>query len=451
MLIQLPPFVWLLLKTVTDAGSDIAIVGGVVRDILTKRKLSDWDFTTNAKPERILALFPDAFYDNKFGTVGIPHEGSNYEITTYRTEKGYSDYRHPDHVSWGKSLEEDLGRRDFTINAMALWPILPLRPVKEKNDFDLIDPFVGRKDLEDKIIRAVADPDERFHEDALRMLRAVRFGAQLGFTIEEKTAAAIRKNSSLIVSISGERIREEIKKILLSDFPGDGIMLLHASGILAIILPELEKGYGMEQAKHHRYDVFTHSVRSLRFCPSKNWVIRLATLIHDIGKPFTVKGGGSARTFYNHEVAGARIARDVAGRWHFSREDREKLVALVRWHQFSVDEFQTDKAIRRFIKRVGTENLKDMFDLRIGDRLGGGCVTATSWRLRKFMQRTIEVQKHTPSVTDLKVNGFDVMRELDINPGPRVGNILNKLFEEIMEDVSKNERDYLLKRIKEIS
>jgi tRNA nucleotidyltransferase (CCA-adding enzyme) len=448
MIIEVPPFVQKILQTVRTTGFEISIVGGVVRDILSKHKQYDWDFTTNAKPEEILKLFPDGFYDNVFGTVGIPYEGATYEITTYRTEIGYSDLRHPDKVSWGNSLEEDLSRRDFTINAMAL-KVLPNSVIAQNTDFELIDPYHGREDLTHKLIRAVRDPNERFKEDALRMLRAVRFGAQLGFTIEEKTLEAIQKNAPAIVSVSGERIREEMKKILNSDYAADGILLLHSSGILQYILPELEKGYQMTQAKHHKYDVFTHSINALRETPSKKWLVRLATLLHDVGKPVVMHGEGEERTFYNHEVVGANIARSIADRWHFSKEEREKFVTLIRWHQFSVDEFQTDKAIRRFIVRVGNDNLEDIFHLRIGDRLGSGCTKAESWRLKKYMQRTIDVQKHTPSVKDLKVNGKDIMETLHIEPGPKVGGILNKLFEEITEDTGKNEKEYLIQRIKE--
>ena len=454
MIIEVPPFVQKILQTVSKAGYEISIVGGVVRDILSRHKQYDWDFTTNAKPEEILKLFPDGFYDNVFGTVGIPFEGKTYEITTYRTEFGYSDQRHPDKVSWGNSLEEDLSRRDFTINAMAIRANNGLAFTFDKSgrtDFEFIDPYNGWEDLKNKLIRAVRDPNERFDEDALRMLRGIRFGAQLGFTIEEKTLLAIQNSAPTIISVSGERIRDEMKKILLSDFPADGILLLHSSNILQYILPELEKGYQVAQAKHHIHDVFTHSVESLRNTPSKKWLVRLATLLHDVGKPVVAQGEGEDRTFYNHEVVGTKIAYQIADRWHFSKEDREKFVTLIRWHQFTVDEFQTDKAIRRFIKRVGNENLEDIFHLRIGDRLGSGCTKAESWRLKKYMQRTIDVQKHTPSVKDLKVDGNDVMKTLHIKPGPKVGEILNKLFEEILEEPSKNEKELLLKRIKVLS
>lgn len=429
----------------TLAGFEIYLVGGAVRDLLLGKPLEDLDFTTNAKPEEILKLFPKGFYDNIFGTVGIPiGKKVTYEITTYRSEKGYSDRRHPDKVTWGKTLKEDLKRRDFTIDAIALGPDL------ETGKLQLIDLFGGQKDLKIKIIRCVGDPSERFNEDALRLLRAVRISTQLGFVIETNTFTAIKRNAHLIKEVSGERVREELFKILKTNHPADGFQLLLNSGLLEQILPELTKGYGMDQAKHHKYHVFKHSLESLRHCLSKNPIVRLATLIHDIGKPVTAQGVGEARTFYNHEVVGASIARNITKRLAFSKEDREKLVTLVRWHQFTVDEHQTDKAVRRFIRNMGKGNLKDIIDLRIGDRLGGGCVEATSWRLRRFMKRLVEVQKQPFSVTDLKVNGHDVMKILGIEPGPKVGKVLQTLFEEV-EDMGKNKRSYLLKRIKDIA
>lgn len=429
------------MEAVKKAGFEVYVVGGCVRALIMDWPTKDWDFATNATPEQILEIFPNGFYDNIFGTVGVPQEdGAVYEITTYRTERGYSDRRHPDIIAWGKTLEEDLARRDFTINAIAF------------DGQNLIDPFNGQKDLIDKIVRAVGDPSERFSEDALRLLRAVRIATELEFLIEPKTFEAIKENVHLIQRVSGERIREELLKILRSDFPADGFTLLRSSGLLKEILPELDKCFGVEQkspGRHHIYDVGIHSVLSLKNCPSGDPIVRLATLFHDIGKPVVYKKDTKGLiTFYNHEVLGTSIVRNIAERLNFSKKDRERLINLVRWHQFVVDEFQTDAAIRRFIRRVGPENVQDMFDLRIGDRLGGGCATATSWRLRKFMERTIEVQKHTPSVADLKVNGNDVMKVLGIGPGPKVGQILNTLFEEITDDPTKNTREYLLERIK---
>lgn len=442
--LKLPESVKKTIETVKKADFEIYVVGGCVRALIMSWSTKDWDFATNATPEQILEIFPNGFYDNTFGTVGVPQEGGEvYEITTYRTEREYSDRRHPDIITWGKTLDEDLARRDFTINAIAF------------DGQNLIDPFDGQRDLTEKIVRAVGDPSERFSEDALRLLRAVRITTELGFLIEPKTLEAIKENAHLIEKVSGERIREELLKILKSQFPADGFTLLRSCGLLKEILPELDKCFGVEQkspGRHHIYDVGTHSVLSLKNCPSGDPIVRFATLLHDAGKPAVFKKDKKGLiTFYNHEVLGTSIVRNIAQRLNFSKKDRERLVNLVRWHQFVVDEFQTDAAIRRFIRRVGPENVQDMFDLRIGDRLGGGCATATSWRLRKFMERTAEVQKHIPSIADLKVNGNDVMQELGIEPGPKVGKILNALFEEITDDPTKNTREYLLERIKILS
>ena len=450
MTLKLPAEAQKIINKMKKAGFECYAVGGSVRDLLMGNPTKNWDFTTNATPEQIQEIFPDSYYENKFGTVGIPLETKNqglrtkdrekelYEITTYRTEWGYEDKRHPTVVKWGKSLEEDLARRDFTINAIAT------------DGKEIIDPYNGQKDIQEKIIKAVRDPKERFSEDALRMMRAIRVATELQFLIDPLTFEAIKQNSHLIKQISGERIRDELVKILKSDHPADGMLLLHNSGLLVQISPEIEKGYGLSQAGHHIYDVFKHSLESLRFCPSKNWLVRLATFLHDIGKPVVVKYKEGKPTFYNHEVVGAAIVKNIANSLHFGRFDREKLYILVRWHMFSVSEFLTDAAIRRFIRRVGKENVNEIMDLRIGDRLGGGCLTETSWRLRKLQQRVIEVQKHVPSVNDLKVDGNDVMKTLGIRPGPKVGQVLNQLFEEVIEDPKKNNRDYLLKRIKEL-
>lgn len=444
---KLTPFAKKILEKFEKAGFEIYIVGGAVRDLLMRSaswRILDWDFTTNATPEQILSLFKEGYYNNKFGTVGIKQksEPEPYEITTFRREIGYSDKRHPDIVEWGKTLEEDLSRRDFTINAMALDPSLLL-----------IDPYGGQKDLKEKLVRAVGNPVERFNEDALRMMRAVRFAAQLGFLIENQTFSAIQLHSGLIKHISAERVRDELFKLLASDFPYEGVVMLRNSGLMQQILPEFEETFGIEQKspkRHHVHDVGTHSLLSLKHCPSKDPLVRFATLIHDIGKPKTRKvTKEGVVTFYNHEVVGARMAKKIADRLRLSKKQKDKLWTLARWHQFLVDERQTDAAIRRFIRRVGKENIQDMLDLRTGDRLGGGAAE-TSWRLELFKKRLIEVQKQPFSVHDLKVNGEDVMKTLGIPPGPKVGEILNQLFAEVEEDQSKNTREYLLARIKEM-
>src|SRR3990167_8162339 len=445
-----------ILQAIVKAGFEVAIVGGAVRDFLAKKDISDWDFATNARPEEILKLIKGSFYNNRFGTVGVVTQDKKQtvQITTYRTEERYTDKRHPDVIVWGKTLEEDLSRRDFTINAMALRYAQAFgseAQARRGKPLKIVDPYKGQQDLKDKIIRTVGDPNKRFDEDALRLLRAVRFATTLGFTIEEKTLAAIKKNAQHMISISGERIRDEFFKIIDSDNAADGILLAREAGLLKIILPELEVCFKVEQKspkRHHIFDVGTHCVTSLKFCPSQETVVRFATLLHDIGKAKVAKvTAEGVRTFYNHEVVGGRQVLAIAARLHLSRHDRERLFRLVRFHQFTVNENQTDKALRRFIKNIGVENIEDMMDLRIGDRLGGGLQQPESWRLKLFRQRLKEVLKKPFTVADLKIDGHDVMRVLGIKPGPEVGRILNELFEEVADDKTKNQKEFLLKRL----
>jgi putative nucleotidyltransferase with HDIG domain len=286
-------------------------------------------------------------------------------------------------------------------------------------------------------------------------MRAVRIATQLEFGIEEKTFQAIKENAGLIKEIANERIRDELFKILSSDNPHEGIVKLREAGLTQIILPELEACFGIVQEgpKHDRiYDIGEHALLSLKHAPSSDPLVRLAALLHDIGKVNTVKTDASGNvTFYNHDVAGGKLALKIAQRFNLSKKQTDKFYRLIRWHLFTVDENQTDSAIRRFIKNVGLENIEDMMALRIGDRLGGGTQRAVSWRMEKFEERIKEVLKKPFSITDLKVNGKDVMQALNIKPGPEVGKILNKLFEEVLEDASKNNKAYLLERIRQIT
>ncbi|MBI2018016.1 CCA tRNA nucleotidyltransferase [Candidatus Daviesbacteria bacterium] len=422
----------------------IYIVGGAVRDLLMEKEVSDWDFTTDAKPEEILEIIPEGFYDNKFGTVGLDVGNGVFEITTMRKEGIYRDHRHPVEVSWTDKIEEDLARRDFTVNAIAL-----------SSDNILVDPFHGQQDIKDKIIRCVRDPDTRFQEDALRLMRAIRLACQLDFEIDEKTFEAIKKNAHLIKEIATERVRDELFKILESPNTYIGIVKLRESGILQIILPELEKCFGIVQEgpKHDRvYDIGEHSLLALKECTSKDPLTRFAALLHDIGKVKTVRVEKDGNvTFFNHDFIGGKIVLDLGKRFNLSKKYLDKLYRLVRWHMFSVDENQTDSAIRRFIKNVGIENIADMMAVRVGDRLGGGTQSETSWRIEKFKERIKEVLKKPFSISDLKVNGKDVMETLKIKPGPKVGEILQKLFEEVQEDSSKNNKEYLIIRIKQLN
>jgi len=426
---------------------EVYFVGGCVRNAILKRPVEDWDLTTDATPEQILKVFPNGFYDNKFGTVGIPVKNGVAEVTTFRTEGEYKDSRHPEKVEWGKTIDEDLARRDFTVNAMAL----KLDGGKQK----IIDPFGGEKDLREKIIRAVGDPNKRFKEDALRLIRAVRIASQLAFTIEESTWQKIIEDSQLIQNISAERIHDELLKIMSATYAHDGVMLLKTSGLLNFIIPELLQGVDVSQVRpgrHHTSDVFTHNVLSLKFCPSKDPIVRFATFLHDVGKPMVKSLDKEGFViFHNHEIIGAKIAKDICERLRFSKKDRDKIVTLIRWHMFSVNENQTDAAIRRFIRRIGVENVKDMMDLRVGDRLGGGTQTAESWRLKLFKEKIEEQLKPLPfSVNDLVIDGNDVMKILGIKPGPLVGKILEELFKEVDEDLAKNNKQYLEEKIKKL-
>lgn len=445
-MLQLPEKILTFMQQFRDHHFEIYTVGGTVRGLLMNASVTDWDFTTNAKPEEIRNLFPHSFYNNTFGTVGIPVEMDDtpevFEVTTYRKESGYTNARHPDEVTWSDNVLDDLARRDFTINAIAY------------DGEHMIDPYSGQDDIKKKIIRAVGDPDIRFAEDALRLMRAVRQASQLGFAIEERTFDSIRKNAEKIKQISGERVRDEFFKLLLSPHPAEGVLLLRSTGILQYILPEVEKNFDVDQKspeRHHIYDVGTHLVESLRNCPSTDFITRFATLIHDIGKAETYRKDPETNiiTFYNHEVVGEKMAGVIADRFKLSKEQKKKLVLLVRHHQFTVSEEQTDKAIRRFIRQIGVENIDDMLALRTGDRLGSGS-KETSWRTELFKKRLTEVQKVPFTVHDLKITGHDVMDVLGIEPGPKIGDIMDQIFEEVDDEKLENEREALLARLKEI-
>lgn len=471
MQFAIPDYVLSVYHTLQNAGYEVYFVGGCVRDMLLAKQVKDWDLTTSATPDEILSVFPDGFYDNQFGTVGIPVMQNDQqrvvEITTYRTERNYTDSRHPGEVAWGKGIEEDLQRRDFTINAIALrftqgkpsefTQGKPSESSQSKSsDCELVDPYDGQGDIQKRIIRAVGNPNERFKEDALRLMRAIRFATQLSFTIEENTWKAMQEDAQLLPLISGERIRDELLKILSSDYPYEGIMLLKNADLLQHILPELLEGIGVSQerpGRHHVSDVFTHNLMSLKFTPSLNPIVRFATLIHDAGKPRVQSADEQGLViFYNHEIAGAQLAYEICNRLRFSKNDRKKVVNLIRWHMFTVDEHITDSAVRRFIRRIGVENVKDMIDLRIGDRLGSGTQTAESWRLKLFKERIEKELAPGPfSINDLAVDGNDIMRELHMKPSRQVGELLQKLFEEVDENLELNTKEYLLKRVKELA
>ena len=421
---------------------------GCVRDLLMEKKPNDWDITTNAKPEEIMKVFEDSKYENEFGTVLVKiaeedrEENLKYvEVTTYRSEQGYSDRRHPDEVKFEEELNKDLERRDFTINALAM---------NLKNE--ITDLFGGQKDIKKKIVRAVGEPSDRFKEDALRMMRTIRFAVQLNFEIEPKTERAITKLAGAIKFVSKERIHDELVKIISSDHSTKGILLLHKTKLLQYIIPELENCVGVKQNKHHTYTVFKHSVESLRNTKNKEYQIRLASLLHDIGKPKAKDGKGEEATFYNHEYTGARMARKILQRLKFSADDVERITNLIRNHMFyyNTDEV-TAASVRRLIKKVGKENLQDLIDLRVADRLGSGTPKAMPYKLRHLQYMFKKVQNDPVSVKKLKINGDELMPLLKIEPSPKIGAILDVLLSEVIEDPELNNKEFLTKRSKELN
>ena len=435
MSISIPAPVQKLLNALQAAGHEAVAVGGCVRDSLLKREPKDWDLATAATPEEIQTVIPKSVYANRFGTVGVRSGGHTYEITTYRTEGGYSNARHPDTVTFVRTLEDDLARRDFTINAMAARP-----------DGTIIDPYNGQRDLTQHLIRTVGDPAERFQEDALRLLRAVRFATELDFMIDPATRRAIERQAPKLQSISGERIRDELLKILASPHPYEGVKKLYELGLLKQIIPELLEGEDFAQAKHHTDPVLTHNLLSLKHTPATDPLVRFAALLHDVGKPASARGKGEARTFHGHEVIGARMTKRIMQRLKFSKADTDRVTNLVRHHMFLFQFESTDKAVRRIIRRVGNENIDDLVDLRIGDRLGSGTKVGYTTKLKQFKERVVEVQQDPIDTRMLKINGHDLMTELKLAPGPILGQIMDALLEEVLDDPKRNTTEYLLDR-----
>ncbi len=466
MIRKIPSQIVEVLEKIQKAGFEAYIVGGCVRDLLCNKVPKDWDLTTNARPNEILDIFgkENAFYENDFGTVGVKIENQEsgiknqeekkeiVEVTTYRIESKYSDRRRPDEVKFAKTLEEDLSRRDFTINAMALRIETDANlqiECESANDvmYAIVDLFGGQEDLKNKIIRTVGDAEERFDEDALRMMRAVRFFAELGFEIDNKTLEAIKKNVTHIEHISTERIKDEFSKIILSDNPSEGVDILHQTGLLEFILPELENGVDVGQNRHHIHTIYKHNLLALKFCPSKKLEVRLAALLHDIAKPQTKRGEGYYSTFYNHDHVGARVAKKILQRLKFSNEIIDKVFLLVDNHMFYYNPEEVGEAsVRRLIRKVGLENMKDLMDVRIADRLGSGTPKAKPYKLRHLEYLIEKVSQDAVSVKMLKIGGNDLMQELKIKPGPKIGAILDVLLAEVIEDATKNSKEYLLQR-----
>ena len=462
MKFNIPEEIINIIKKLQSANFEAYLVGGCVRDLLMNpphkfmwgmnREPKDWDITTNAKPEEIQKLFPNNIYENKFGTVAVKTDSDDeqlkiIEITTFRLEGKYTDKRHPDEVKFAKTIEEDLSRRDFTINAIALKPNTQnLKP-------ELVDPYNGQEDIKNKLIRSVGEPEKRFNEDALRLMRAIRFSVQLGWEIEKKTFAALKKEAGFIEMIAKERIRDEFIKIIMSSLAKKGIELLEEVDLLKFIVPELRQGINNGQNKHHIYTIWEHNLRALDYAVKKNYglKIRLASLLHDVGKPNTKAGEGLDCTFYNHEVVGAKITVKIMDDLRFPKDIAEKVIHLVRYHLFyyNVGEV-TESGVRRFLSRVGAENVDDLIKVREADRIGSGVPKAVPYKLRHLLFMIEKVKRDPISPKMLKVNGEDVMKILKIQPGPKIGMILSILLDEVIDEPSKNRIKNLELRIKEL-
>lgn len=440
-------------------GFDAYLVGGCVRDLILGRTPQDWDICTNAAPEQIQEIFPDSFYENTFGTVTVKNrvvaEGATeadgevelVQITPYRLEGEYSDGRRPDSVSFAATLSEDLARRDFTINALAYDPIAD----------KLVDEHGGVEDMRSRCIRTVGEPAARFGEDKLRMIRAVRFAAQLDFDIEQKTLETIMTRSAEVKGVSAERIRDEFTKLMLSDNIEYGMQALLKTGLLEHFIPELVTCVGVTQNQAHAFDVWTHLIKSAQHAAAKeqSLEVRLATLFHDIGKPATRaegRGKNHAISFYGHEVVGAKMTKKILERLKYPEQVIKKVVTLVRWHMFFADTEQvTLSAVRRIVAQVGEENIWDLMTVRQCDRIGTGRPKENPYRLRKYQAMVEQVLRDPISLGQLAIDGNDLQKEAGIAAGPRIGWILHALFADILAKPEDNTKEILLERVKKLA
>ena len=439
--LKVPADVEKVVERLLTSSHDAYVVGGSVRDALRGVDPHDWDVTTDATPEQIQKVFPRSLYNNRFGTVVVRSGAHEIEVTTYRTEAEYTDHRRPDSVAFTASLHEDLARRDFTMNAMA-W-----RPPRGGTPGELIDPFGGRTDLDARLLRAVGDPDERFKEDALRMLRAVRFATLLDLRIEPKTLEAIRRNAALTASLSGERIQQEMMKMLGAERPSVALQLLSDTGVLEVICPELEECKLTPQEKAAAENVFEHLLATVDATPANDPVLRLAGLFHDIGKPETFSDGH----FHQHEFVGEAKARAILRRWKLDKETISEVAHLIRNHMFWYQTEWSGSAVRRFIRKIGLENIPALFALRRADNIGSGAKSPRMYALEALWQRVQEEidAANAFSLRDLKIDGTDLMSELRVPQGRDIGRILNTLFERVTDDPALNTREALLELARE--
>lgn len=415
-------------------GFQLYLVGGAVRDCLMGKDVHDYDFATNAKPEDVQKIFRHTIpVGLEHGTVLVLFQNEEFEVTTFRNADN----------TFANSINEDLKCRDFTINAFAY----------DISNGKIIDLFDGKKDLKNKMICAVDNPTARIQEDPLRMLRACRFAAILEFYIEPKTIDAIKENVQLIQNVSAERIRDELCKLMTAAKPSCGLELMRTTGLLDIILPELMEGFGFEQNRFHKYDVYYHNVYSCDNAPASNLEVRIAALLHDVAKPRTSheKANDDGNSFYNHEIIGSRMAGRILKRLKFSTAQISHIKHLIKHHMFYYTKEWTDGAVRRFIRNVGAENLEDLFLLRDADRNGNGSKTGIPKAFIDFQDKIREIMEIDSAlkVTDLDINGRDLIENFQMKQGPIIGEVLNYLLELVLDEPELNKHELLMEKAKE--
>lgn len=468
--IEIPKYVQKVARILVKEGYDCYLVGGAVRDVVLGKKPHDYDLATNALPDEMLNMFPKSVSTGaKFGTIMVLVQdkyGETYEVevTTFRSESDYVDGRWPSTVKFVQDVDKDLGRRDFTFNAMAIdLSTVDLDGDGELRTVDIYDPFGGIEDIEKGIVRAVGTPIERFKEDGLRAFKACRMAAQLGFDIEPDTFNAIKQSVSVASLVSMERIRDEFMKMLLnSPNPSIGIDLMRKTGLLALFMPELLEGVGVEQKLYHADDVYTHNLRTCDVAPDS---IKLVALLHDIAKPRTDMGNGH---FYGHDNLGADMAVDIMKRMKFPQAEINRTRILILNHMFYYPHIEdgmseeekekiemhewTDSAVRRFIQRVGDENIDDLFRLRMADAQSNPASSFKPEEITLLQNRISEVRRQDMAlkITDLRITGDDLIK-LGIKKGPEVGLILRELLDIVIDDPMFNTKEKLIGKAKELS
>lgn len=428
---KIPSIVLDISKRLMKNGHQAFIVGGALRDSLLGRHAQDWDVATDAPPEQIHGLFPDVTrFDLKHGTVTLVFRRRHFEVTTFRGTGGF-----------GSSIEEDLARRDFTLNAMA-YEITRRR---------IIDPFGGKEDIVRKVVRAVLNPIERYNEDPLRMMRAIRFSLELGYSIEPGTLMAINTMAQAIDRVAQERIRDELLRILVVSRPSVGLNLMRKTGLLKWILPQLLEGYRKRQNNYHKYTIYRHTMETVDSIEGGP-ILRLSALFHDIAKPRVRKKIEGRWRFFGHADASARLAREIMLRLRFSNEQIDRVTHLVANHMFDYKKELSDKAIRRFIRRIGADDINNLISLRKADDLAHGWGRGFEKDLELFGEKIDAARRQSPplSTSDLAVNGRDIMNILGLQPGPKIGKILNQLLEVVIERPGHNQKDKLIEVLKDM-